>query len=578
MKINNPLIFSKLISLYGEETGRITFSRLESILSEFEDLVEQHSDGKALFSERDVVLITYGDLLKQAGKAPLNVLRQFFSQSLKDVINTIHILPFFPYSSDDGFSVIDYLSVDPELGDWQDIWAFGNDNVRLMFDVVINHISVLSTWFQKFLANDPQYRDYFITADPEWDYAQVTRPRTTPLITLFRTEEGDKWVWTTFSADQVDLNYQNPDVFLSIIEILLTYVRHGASLLRLDAIAYLWKEMGTNCIHLPQTHLIIQLIRAILDEIKKNILIITETNVPHRENTSYFGNGENEAHIVYQFSLPPLVAHAILTGNGDYLSRWAESLFSPSMKTTFLNFTASHDGIGVIPLVGILPDEERQFLFDKAVQHGGIISSKTDADGLTSPYELNITYFDLLNNNHVTESIELKVRRFLISQAIPLVLAGIPAIYFHSLLGTRNDTRGVEISGRPRSINRKKLNLKDVEDDLADPQNLRHIIFNRYRDLLSLRIRERVFHPNAEQKVIHLGTAFFALLRTTEDGQERILSVLNLTKDDQEFKLPADLLDDARSNTQVDLLTGERINVSGMITLEGYQMVWLKMI
>src|SRR5690606_35016656 len=108
------------------------------------------------------------------------------------------------------------------------------------------------------------------------------------------------------SADQVDLNFKNPAVLLATTRALLFYVEHGAKFIRLDAIAYLWKEIGTPCIHLPQTHQVIQLMRAVLDEVAPDVRLITETNVPHPDNISYFGAGTNEAQLVYNFALPPL--------------------------------------------------------------------------------------------------------------------------------------------------------------------------------------------------------------------------------------------------------------------------------
>lgn len=137
------------------------------------------------------------------------------------------------------------------------------------------------------------------------------------MLTEFDTKEGKKSYWTTFSTDQIDLNYQSIDLYKEILSILLYYTQNGARMIRLDAIGFLWKELGTTCMHLPQTHKVVQSFRKILDEAAPGTLIITETNVPHKENISYFGEGEKEAHMVYQFPLPPLVMFSILTGNSE---------------------------------------------------------------------------------------------------------------------------------------------------------------------------------------------------------------------------------------------------------------------
>jgi sucrose phosphorylase len=414
--------------------------------------------------------------------------------------------------------------------------------------------------------------------DPTVDLSTVTRPRTLPLITAYQTTSGKKWVWTTFSADQIDLNYKNPDTFLEVVEVILKYVKNGANLIRLDAIAYLWKEIGTNCIHLPQTHAVVQLMRSILDEVDSNVLLITETNVPHDENISYFGDGYNEAHLVYQFPLPPLIAHAILTGSSHQLSNWASELRLPSKSTSYFNFTASHDGIGVRPLTGILPHEEMQLLFDKTLLHGGRISSKANSDGSSSPYELNISYFDLLNNPYDDESLEIQVKRFLVSQAIPLVLAGIPGIYIHSLLGSRNNLKGVEETGINRTINREKLDLKLLDDELKSPTSLRSQVISGYKKLISCRITELAFHPNADQKILDFSPAIFSVLRSTSEGNEIILALQNITNQKQKITIPMNTFGDVKIKELVDVLTQRAFSPHLEITIQmtPYEIIWLK--
>ncbi|GAB4471790.1 MAG: alpha-amylase family glycosyl hydrolase [Anaerolineae bacterium] len=530
----------------------------------------------ALFNERDVILITYGDLLREPGRPALQSLFDFYTARLADTINTVHILPFYPYSSDDGFSVIDYCAVNPVLGGWEDIERFIEAGGRLMFDAVINHISARSEWFRGFVNGDPRYADYFITVDPTVDLSGVTRPRALPLLTPVETARGIEHVWTTFSADQIDLNYHSPDVLLDIIDVLLFYIERGASLIRLDAIAFLWKEIGTSCIHLPQTHTIIQLLRAIIDEVAPGVLLVTETNVPHDENISYFGDGHNEAHMVYNFSLPPLAAHALLTGSASYLTAWAAGLRAPSDQTTFFNFTASHDGVGVRPATGILPEADLNLLLTHATAHGGRVSSKANPDGSTSPYELNITYFDLLNDPAAEEPQDVQVRRFLVSQAIMLALAGVPGIYLHSLLGSRNYSAGVAETGHPRTINREKLLLHTVIEALEDTASLRHAVFEGYRGLIRQRIGQRAFHPNAGQQVLDLNPAVFALLRTTPDGSEAIAALHNVSAEPQTVTLNLGAQGWPNGSLLRDLLTGRVIRSGEPFKLAPYAVMWLR--
>ena len=479
-------------------------------------------------SEQDALLIAYGDHVQRPGEAPLATLRETL-QRLVLPVSGLHMLPFYPFSSDDGFSVIDYRQVDPALGDWDDVRALCRD-FRVMFDGVFNHISAESAWFQGFLRGEIPYTDYFITVDPAADLSQVVRPRALPLLTPIDTANGRIHVWTTFSADQIDLNFATPDVLIAIIETLLFYVEQGAQLIRLDAIAFLWKEIGTSCIHLPQTHLMIQLLRDVLDQVAPGTILITETNVPQRENLSYFGDGTNEAQLIYQFPLPPLILHTLHTGDSQRLSEWAKTVERPGDRTTFFNFTASHDGIGLRPVVGILSDKEIAMLVERTTAHGGYIAQKNNPDGTQSPYELNVTYFDAITHPDVTEhDPQTAIDRFLVSQAIMLAFLGVPGIYLPSLFGLRNDHAGVENTRRYRSINRKKLDADQLLAALDEPASLMARVFSRYRQLLTVRASEQAFHPLGTQTVLDFGAQVFALERISPDGEARVLALNNVS-------------------------------------------------
>lgn len=478
------------------------------------------------------MLITYGDQVHRKGEAPLRTLLRFSERHLTNTITCMHLLPFFPYSSDDGFSITDYRQVDPALGTWHEVEQLGQ-RFRMMYDGVINHASARGSWFGSFLRDETPFRDYFFTVEGDPDLSQVVRPRTSPLLTDFNTRAGIRRVWTTFSSDQVDLDYHNPDVLLEMLDVLLGYVQHGAQFLRLDAIAYLWKEIGTTCIHLRQTHLIVQLIRAVLEDVAPHVRLITETNVHHRENLSYFGNGKNEAHLVYNFALPPLVLHTFRVGNASLLSEWARQLVMPSAETTFLNFLASHDGIGLNPVSGILSTEEVDALEQNTLTHGGMISYKQNSDGSQSAYEMNIGFFDALSDPSSCEPLTLQVRRFLTAQAIMLSLRGLPGIYFHSLFGSRSWREGVTLTGQARSINRQKLTLEALEEELQSPTSLRALVFTGFQRLLKQRSNSPAFHPQGAQEILPFGEGIFAVLRKSMDGSDRMLCLHNVTNETQ---------------------------------------------
>ena len=524
--LQSPLYTPQLTILYGAARAAQVAPRLLALVERYRGRIP--SPVEASLSERDIFLISYADQLRSAGQPPLNTLAEFCETHLRGVVNGIHILPFYPWSSDDGFSVKNYRAVDPALGDWSSFEGLGQ-SFRLVFDGVINHASVQGEWFKAFLNAEDPYRDYFLTVEGSPDLSKVVRPRALPLLTEFQTVAGKRCLWTTFSADQADLDYHNPDVLLEIFDILLLYAQHGAQFIRLDAIAYLWKEIGTSCIHLPQTHLFVQLLRLVLDEVAPHVRILTETNVPHSDNISYFGDGKNEAQLVYNFALPPLVLHTFRTGDASILTEWASGLATPSDQTTFFNFLASHDGIGLNPVRGILASADIDGLVEQTLAHAGLISYKQNPDGTQIPYELNINFFDALSDPAGEELLSTQIDRFMAAQAIMLSLQGLPGIYFHSLFGSRNWLAGVQATGHNRTINRQKLERSDLEGELSDPNALRNQVFARYRALISRRAASEAFHPNARQKILEMGPAIFAVQRSSPMGDSQMLCLQNVT-------------------------------------------------
>lgn len=558
-----PLL-DHLAFLYGEEKAPQLYERAQNLMEPYRSKINLN---KGELTEHDSILITYGDQVQAPGEKPLKTLSTFCEKYLANTVSGIHILPFYPWTSDDGFSVVDYRKVDPALGSWDDISSL-QKNFHLMFDSVINHISSKSEWFQSFLRDNPKYVNYFIAVEGSPDLSRVVRPRTLPLLTSFKTLSGERQVWTTFSADQIDLNFKNPEVLLEILDILLTYIEQGATLIRLDAIAYLWKEIGTACIHLPQTHRIIQFLRSSLDEVAPHVQLITETNVPHSDNISYFGNGHNEAQLVYNFALPPLTLHTFHTGNAEALSNWAKTLTLPSDKTTFFNFLASHDGIGLNPVRGILSDSEIDSLVQKTLEHGGLVSYKNNPDGSQSPYEMNINYFDALSNPNKNEPTEIQVDRFVAAQAIMLSLPGLPGIYFHSMFGSRGWLEGVKQTGRNRTINREKCDLHEMQSELSDPDSMRARVFARYSKLVATRSHCPAFHPHGRQVILDVHPSVFAIKRISPDEKSRALCLHNISAEEVHFNI----------NYQAgkNLFTNETLQVS-KITLEPYQILWMRL-
>jgi len=562
----------RLLDLYGPRLGERTAVELDALLARFRPRLAGREQVGRNGAGNDALLITYGDTLLGAEGAPLAALREFAVRHLEGRLSGIHLLPFFPYSSDYGFSVKDYLAVQADLGTWEDVEALYAD-FQLMFDFVLNHVSAESAWFQGFLRGEAPFRDFFITVDPTTDLSMVTRPRTTPLLTRFETAVGPRWVWTTFGPDQVDLNYRNPEVLLRMLEVMLRYVERGAGLLRMDAVAYLWKQAGTSCVHLPQTHQLVKLFRGVLDEVAPEVGIVTETNVPHRDNVSYFGDGRDEAQMVYQFPLAPLVLDAFARGDAARLTAWAGSLGPPSGRTAFFNFLASHDGIGVVPARELLSEAEIDSLARRVLAHGGQVSDKANPDGSASPYELNTTFFDALSApSDRAEAWATTLDRFICSQAIMLALAGVPGIYIHSLFGSSNDHVGFARSGWKRDLNHQRLKLSEVESRLSDAASEEAQVFSRYARLLEVRWRQPAFHPRSGQRILKVGPGIFALARGPREGQA--LMTLHNVADSP--RVAAGEWPIGGSGAWEDVISGERFDRGSALRLAPYQVLWLQ--
>lgn len=519
---------------------------------------------KQNWDEKDLVLITYGDQFYEDNNPTLDTFKKMFDQYLADKFEIVHLLPFYPYSSDDGFSVIDYKKVNPIIGNWEHVENLSK-SARIMFDDVCNHISAKSDWFQEYLTGNPEYQNFFVEMDPTVDLSAVTRPRALPLLTKFILENGEeKHIWTTFSEDQIDLNFSNPQVLLKMIDVLLFYLEQGAEYIRLDAIGFMWKEVGTTCIHHEKTHEIVKLFRDVVDEAAKGTVIITETNVPHKDNVAYFGNGDDEAHMVYQFPLPPLVLNALHNGNGVALTKWASELPQTEKETTFFNFLASHDGIGLNPIRGIIPEEEILAMVEDLKKEGALVNYKKNPDGSESPYEINVTYMDALNKQ--SDDDEIRVKRFLVAHSILLTLPGVPAVYIQSVLGSRNDYDGVSKTGMNRSINRQKYNLTEIEKELANTDSLRYKVFSELTKILQSRKNETLFHPNAVMEVIDFGEKVFAFKRVNQHD-DSLLVVNNLTNETVKCEI---------TGRFINIVNGDKLEFHEDLMLNPYEFMWLR--
>jgi len=563
-------VLEHLVRIYPDEDNDEVCAQLLDALSITEpDPVDSHRNH---WDETDVVVITYGDTIVSENETPLSVLGDFLQRELHDRTTTVHILPFFPYSSDDGFAVIDYSSVNEALGDWQDLQAIAKE-FGVMADVVINHMSSRGRWFENYKQNRDPGSDYFVEASPDADLSAVVRPRTSPLLAPVETVDGLKHVWCTFSHDQVDMNFANPKVLIEFARIIRQYLEYGIRWFRLDAVAFLWKEVGTPCIHLPQTHELIKLLRLLIETQAPDAVIVTETNVPNRENLTYFGNG-NEAHVIYNFSLPPLIIHTLISGDCRHLKTWQMSMPPAQQGTAYLNFIASHDGIGVRPAEGLMTPDETARMIETMERFGGHVTYR-DIDGVQQkPYEINIALIDALAGTSAGGPDDLRYERFICAHTIMLALEGIPAFYIHSLLATPNDHERLENTGRLRSINRHQWDAAALESALADPRSLHARVFNEIRRCIDIRRRHPAFHPNATQYTLHFGNAIFGFWRQSMRREQSIFALHNVTSQPQTVSLSE--LNLIATESWTELIRNTDIHhLHGELTLRAYECAWL---
>ena len=525
-----------------------------------------------LWSQRDVALITYGDSIVDGGSKPLKVLRDFCEKWLANCVTWVHILPFFPWTSDDGFSVLDYSSVNQALGDWNDINDIATD-YRLMADLVLNHCSSRSAWFDNFKQGIDPGRGYFFTKGPSFDVSRVVRPRTSDLTMPVVTWEGEQQVWCTFSHDQVDFDFSNPDVLLEFTRIIRLYLDRGVRIFRLDAVAFTWKRSGTTCINLPEAHDLVRLLRSLIEWVQPDAIIITETNVPNIENLAYFGQ-RDEAHCIYNFALPPLLIHTLVEADSSRITRWLMSMPPAILGTTYFNFLASHDGIGLRPVEGLLSEGELDSMIDRLQENGALLSWREHADGTRTVYEVNVSLFDAFK--HIGEAVDLTLERMILAHAILLGLEGVPAIYLHSFLATNNDLSRVENTGHNRAINRHQWVLDELTGLLNDAKSQHSRCLQAIKQLIDMRQGQPAFHPNATQFTLNCGRSIFGFWRQSPDRAQSIFCLNNVTP--TSTTIAAASLNLVGSDSWRDLISGEIVDLfseNPTIELAPYQAVWL---
>ena len=555
--IYKPILPKKDINYFKDE-----------IIQIIKNFNKKNPKKKIIISEKTSLIICYGDAVYSNEKSSIKVFQSFFQKNLKKYFDTIHFLPFYPSSSDSGCAVKDHDKLEKRIGNWSDLKRISKYN-NIMADIVINHSSARGLWFKNFLKRKKPGRDYFLTVNSKFNTSKVVRPRDHKLLKKIKIFDKSDYLWRTFSPDQIDLNFKNPSVLLRFIKIMIHLINNGITIFRLDAIAYLWKENGTKCINLRQTHEIIKLLRIISNYLNVETLIITETNLPEKENLSYFGNSD-EANWIYNFSLPPLLIHALLFENNSYLNKWSKNLPVTKLGNNYLNFIASHDGIGIRPTEGILNNKSLNNFLKRLKKNGSKFSYRKVHNKSKKVYEANITVFDALKKSDYDPKGKFFLERYVAAHAIMISFEGIPAIYFNSLFGKSNDEAKYIITGNNRDVNRYKWNYKNITRKLSDNKTKQSIFYSNITNLLSIRRKQKAFHPNGKRHNINLGSKLFSFKRVSVDKTQSIICITNLSSKNQTAKLKKELL-----NYRDLLNLKTKFKDKNLLTLKPFQTVWL---
>ena len=568
----NHLIYKKLLFIYrNEKTGFNIKYYSDLILDLIKTFQKDYKFKKEIISEKTLLLISYGDNLKNKNEVPLKTLKNFFEKNLKNCFEILHILPFYPSSSDGGFSVTDHKNVNKDLGTWNDICLLSK-HASIMADLILNHSSIKGKWFNSFIKEKEDYKNFFFTIDDNFDFSKVIRPRDHKLIQIYNYKKKNNKLWCTFSHDQIDLNFKNPLVLIEFIEIVLLLLSKGVTTFRLDAVAFIWKKNGTSCVNLPETHEIVKLLRLIVNYINPHALIVTETNLPRKENLSYFGNND-EANWIYNFPLPPLILYTFLFEDSSKISGWSKSMPPAQINNAYLNFIASHDGIGMRPAEGILDNIILDKLFKRVKKNGGKFSFRK-VESKNKVYEANITLFDALKRTDFDKDGIFAVERYIAAHSILLALEGVPAIYFNSLFGTSNDQNAFIKTGIKRNINRFKWDFSDLSKKLKNKNSLENIIYSKILKIISLRQKQIAFHPNATQYTLTLGNKLFGVWRQSIDRSQNIFAITNISSVVRELKLSKINL--FENQLWFDLLKpDESLNNLKILKLKPFQTVWI---
>ena len=561
--------------LHSEEEMTSLWSRLLQIVDTNHVKGDSNEvDLDSIWDASSVVLITYPDAIYRKDESTLKTLAEFVDNRLGNLSSIIHILPFLPSTGDGGFAVANHEKIEDLFGNWDDLKKL-SINHKLMADLVLNHVSASHPWVQQFINSKDPGSSYIVSSSKVDIWNKVIRPRNSSLFTNIKTNNGIKNVWTTFGPDQIDVDWRNSNVLLEFLKLLSRYIENGAEWIRLDAIAFIWKEPNTTCLHRKEVHLIVKILNICLKMIKSSGVLITETNVPENENLSYLLDG-NEANLAYNFTLPPLLLEAIYTGKTDLLENWLSNWNELPKNTSLLNFTSSHDGIGLRALEGIMNDDRVHNLLVESEMRGGLVSHRRLSNGEDLPYELNISWWSAMSHNGSDITL-FQSERFLLTQVFTLSLKGVPAFYLPSILASPNDLDSFRKTGRRRDLNREKFEASSLLEVLKNFDSPASKNISYLTHIVKVRSRLKAFHPEANMKCISTNIDNCIIIQRGLD-EESIYIFCNMSNKCLNISpLNYFVLSESFSNKRLlDNITGTYYNTD-IFQLNPYQVVWFSL-
>ena len=558
---------------HSEQEINSVWSQLLQILDPFRvNKNNKELEIESIWDSSSVVLITYPDSIYRKDESTLKTLTEFVKNRLSGLSSVIHVLPFLPSTSDGGFAVSNHEKIDDTFGNWNDLKDLSSKH-KIMADLVLNHVSSSHPWVHQFIKSEDPGPSYIVSPSETNVWENVIRPRNTSLFTNINTKQGFKSVWTTFGPDQIDVDWRNPHIFLEFLKLLVRYITNGADWIRLDAIAFIWKEPYTTCLHLDPVHSIVKLLNKCLKIIKPSAVLITETNVPEKENLSYLIEG-NEANLAYNFTLPPLLLEAIYTGKTDLLKSWLSTWKELPRHTSLLNFTSSHDGIGLRALEGIMDDQRIHNLLVESEKRGGLVSHRRLSNGDDQPYELNISWWSAMSNEGSDNTV-FQFERFLLSQLFTLSIKGVPAFYLPSVLASPNDIDSFRKTGQRRDLNREKFEANKLLEALKNFDSPASKNISYLTHIVKVRSRLKAFHPEASMKCISTNIANCIILQRGLD-EDSVYVICNMSSKFLSIS-PLNQINSLELTPEkrlLDNITGSYFNTD-TFKLNPYQVVWL---